>query len=64
MNMLLPVNICTCWMSLSLDDVNNLADKLQSISTEIYAMQDEQRYTTEKQHNYREGIYLLRSTYE
>ena len=49
---------------ITIDDVNNLADKLQSISTEIYAMQDEQRYTTEKQHNYREGMYLLRNAYE
>ena len=41
------------------DDVNNLADKLQAISTEIYAMQDEQRYTGEKQHNYKSGIYEM-----
>ena len=37
------------------DDVNNLADKLQYVATEIYAMQDEQRYTREKQHNYKQG---------
>ena len=38
------------------DDVNNLADKLQYVATEIYAMQDEQRYTREKQHNYKQGM--------
>ena len=28
------------------------------ISTEIYSMQDEQRYTTEKQYNYKAGSSL------
>lgn len=39
--------------------MNNLADKLQSVATEIYAMQDEQRYTREKQHNYKQGMVNL-----
>lgn len=37
------------------DDVDNLSDKLQSIASEIYALQDEQRNTREKQHNYKDG---------
>lgn len=36
--------------------MNNLADKLQYVATEIYAMQDEQHYTREKQHNYKQGL--------
>lgn len=42
---------------LLIDDVYNLSDKLQSIATEIYVLQDEQRYTREKQHNYKSGIF-------
>lgn len=41
-----------------LDDVDNLSDKLQSIASEIYALEDEQRYTREKQHNYKNGMIL------
>ena len=37
--------------------MDNLADKLQLIATEIFAMQDEQRYTREKQHNYKAGLF-------
>ena len=35
--------------------MDNLSDKLQSIASEIYALEDEQRYTREKQHNYKNG---------
>lgn len=42
---------------LLIDDVYNLSDKLQSIASEIYVLQDEQRYTREKQHNYKYGIF-------
>ena len=35
--------------------MDNLADKLHAIATEICAMQEEQRYTREKQHNYKAG---------
>ena len=41
---------------LIVDDVDNLSDKLQSIANEIYALQDEQRFTREKQHNYKDGM--------
>ena len=46
---------------LIVDDVDNLSDKLQSIANEIYALQDEQRFTREKQHNYKDGI-LMKSS--
>ena len=39
--------------------MNNLADKLQYVATEIYAMQDEQHYTREKQHNYKQGLCVV-----
>ena len=42
--------------------MDNLADKLQLIATEIYAMQDEQRYTREKQHNYKAGLFSIHSS--
>lgn len=47
------------WFFSLVDDVNNLADKLQYVATEIYAMQDEQRYTREKQHNYKQGMLII-----
>lgn len=45
-----------CTAILVIDDVDNLSDKLQSIASEIYALQDEQRYSREKQHNYKAGM--------
>ena len=34
---------------------------MQSVASEIYALQDEQRFTREKQHNYKDGI-LMKSS--
>ncbi|KAK8794388.1 hypothetical protein JH06_4838 [Blastocystis sp. subtype 4] len=55
-----PINRAPREEYVTSNDVNNLADKLQAISTEIYAMQDEQRYTGEKQHNYKSDLVKLK----
>ena len=34
---------------------------MHSVASEIYALQDEQRFTREKQHNYKDGI-LMKSS--
>ena len=31
---------------------------MQSVASEIYALQDEQRFTREKQHNYKDGKFI------
>ena len=59
-NELKPVNKAPREEYVTSNDVNNLADKLQMISTEIYSMQDEQRYTTEKQYNYKADLVKLK----
>ncbi|KAM7455080.1 hypothetical protein BLSTO_04165 [Blastocystis sp. subtype 1] len=60
-NEMKPINKAPRTEYVTSSDVDNLADKLQAIATEIYAMQDEQRYTREKQHNYKADLQKLKN---